>query len=1101
MAACRCLPALLTVIFLAGISGQAYAQVLQEVRPLVWTQIDKPNINGETILAPSEINRLAASHDVVYALDTINSRLHRSDNGGLTFKEITAALVIAGAGLPGWEIAVAPDRPQYVAVVTDNRKRVYLSDDSGAIWYAIPDISLAPDEQIQCIAISNGYLSGTSLTHDMAVGTARWSSPDSGKLWTYQIGSSFGSWADQNVIPVADVSAVTFSPRYSSDSTLLAVVVGISDNTTYLCLGARDLYNQTTTWNGATGYPIPFVCMGNTPLSNDASGSSRILSYISLPSDYGGTDAKTRLAFVGYNSDNSTPKYNDIYRIDDDASPQVQRLNVAGGAAVDISSIAYFGTLASGKLLAGLTAPNPALINVAQVKWTISPLGTGTVGSTVWHDAYQPPSGPGNAQVAWSNSGSVAFCGTGQNQPSIPAPPPPGPSFDESAFSQSLDNGDTWVQTSLINTNLFMCDIAPAPDSRSLFMATYSEFGPESVWRCAGEPLGRYWGRLLNMPSDTNRVILRLSPDYRTDYTIYAIEVDNQTSLLKDSLFTNPSNLLQISENRGNTWKKRLIPRPVIDVVTAGRYTLYLATSGGCVRKSTDGGITWGDKVQTYLDNINMLAASDDGSVFAGSREGWVAYSTDSGGSFTKIPYPVTITMRDVQVVADVNYSSNHIIYASGRTFNGVDAGVWRWVIGQSTSWEQIDEEITSLGMGEQVSGLKVGPEGTLYVERAEPVKPVTSEAMAFQYSKNCTIISDNHTGGINRTLNPADLFYLIEWDIVNHTLADNLTPAYIAFDPVPLKFAGNVPWLKFSGNAGENDLWAIDTANGANDNTTGIFIFRDNVCKAGPWTSGPDEVGCDPVSGRNQGLGLSWEQLSLSDSYSLQIAKDPDFLLKIDPKISSSDNVSSVVGSIIIRTDSVSVTSPALWLNPGALPEAGSVYYWRVRTCHAVTGEFIRSPWSVTDGFLVKPGFPVAAAYYGPLLLSPSNECGCSGKAPVCFSWSPYKEATLYSFELSEFANMSRPLISVTADTTALIYIGQLKYGTTYFWRVKAVEPAPSDYSATFSFHTGSATSPAPATHEVKAVPLWAEISFILGTLAIVILLLLIFHRSGILP
>ena len=99
-------------------------------------------------------------------------------------------------------------------------------------------------------------------------------------------------------------------------------------------------------------------------------------------------------------------------------------------------------------------------------------------------------------------------------------------SFDESAFSQSLDNGNNWQQTSLMNTKIHMTDIAPAPDSGSLFMATYSEFGPESVWRSAGEPLGRYWGRLLNMPTDTNRVILRLSPNYATDYTLYAVEVD-----------------------------------------------------------------------------------------------------------------------------------------------------------------------------------------------------------------------------------------------------------------------------------------------------------------------------------------------------------------------------------------------------------------------------------------------------------------------------------------------------------------------------------------------------------------------------------------------
>ena len=98
----------------------------------------------------------------------------------------------------------------------------------------------------------------------------------------------------------------------------------------------------------------------------------------------------------------------------------------------------------------------------------------------------------------------------------------------------------------------------------------------------------------------------------------------------------------------------------------------------------------------------------------------------------------------------------------------------------------------------------------------------------------------------------------------------------HIAFDPAPLDFAGDVPWLKLSGDAGENDLWAIDTSNYPNDNTTAIYRFRDTLCKAGPWITGPSEVGCDPVSGRNSQVDLLWEQLSLSDRYELQLSQGP---------------------------------------------------------------------------------------------------------------------------------------------------------------------------------------------------------------------------------
>ncbi len=152
-------------------------------------------------------------------------------------------------------------------------------------------------------------------------------------------------------------------------------------------------------------------------------------------------------------------------------------------------------------------------------------------------------------------------------------------------------------------------------------------------------------------------------------------------------------------------------------MVTASRYTLYLATTAGCIRKSTDGGITWGDKVMTGLDSINMLALAGNGDLFAGSWDSKVAYSTDNGTSFIKIENPIDIDAGPVQVVPDADYSRNNIIYAAD---NITDNGVWRWTIGQSTEWEQIDETITDLALGQRISGLMTGTEGTLYALRAE---------------------------------------------------------------------------------------------------------------------------------------------------------------------------------------------------------------------------------------------------------------------------------------------------------------------------------------------------------------------------------------------
>ena len=1064
---------MLPAVIMAGLTWAVNAQE-GVVLPLKWEAVDNPGAKGEIVLVPSEINRIATSGDVVYAVDTANGWLHRSGNGGGTFDNITLALKDAKFPLPIHEIAIAPGMPQCVAVSDDN-STVYWSADSGATWSNTSFPTLTAPETIQCIAISNGYMdesAGTDLFHDLAVGTAAWGdNTTAGQIWTVKVGKSIPSWDNQTLTfpgtMGAEVSAIAFSPRYgsgkNSDSTILAVASTANDaspgseNSTWLCIGQRDLSSENTTWNGITDYPVQIDPWG------DASGE-HITSSIALPSDYSGSDIKSRMVFVSCNT-TTTPGANDVYRIYDNLSPQVIRLF---GSGTNINSVAYSGSVKAGKLLAGGVDQVPPTPSFSVNVWRTSIDNKSLAVS--WKLATQPPSGPGNGQVAWRSSGT-AFCATGQVL---------GKNHDESAFSRSNDNGDTWEQTSLINTLISMCDIAPAPDSRSLFMATSENVTPEGVWRSAGEPIGTYWTRLLTMRTSSDMVLLRLSPDYGNDDTIYAVEAgsDNRT-------------LMAVSENRGNTWVKRYVPGRVVDMVAAGKYTLYLALPGGYIRKSTDGGINWGESVMTGLNSINMLALAGNGHLFAGSRDSKVAYSTDNGTSFIEIIDPISIGAGFVQLVADADYSRNNIIYASDNytADNSTAEGVWRRTIGLSTQWEQIDETIAESQPRQKISGLMAGSEGTLYALRAEPPSP-----------NNRRMESDNFTGtgGMNRTLNPtAGQPINIEWDIVNRTLTDNKT----AFDPEPLKFTNNPPWLKLSGNSNENQLWTIDTANGRDDNTTAIYRFRDNLCKVGPWSDSPQEIGSDPVSGRNQQVDLGWEQLSLTDRYELQLAKDGNFTLKINPEMSAADNISSVTGSILINTDPVNVTSPALWLPPGSLPEASAFYYWRVRCIRAATWEFIRSPWSETARFMVKPGYVVNTPYLGPQLLAPVGGCGCPCNAPVSFSWSPYKEATKYKFEFSENADMSRPLVSANSRATAYQYSGQLECNKSYFWRVMALEPVSGDWSATFNFKVQSAQQPAQAPAERSgAAPLWAWIGMAVGIVTSFVLFIILLRRRAIL-
>jgi len=1112
----RVLSALLLFSLLINIALPS-AAAAEAPAPLKWEKIDKPGPNGEIILSPSDINRMVASHDVVYVVDTNNGKLHRSNNGGLTFNDITSTLRSYGAQMPAHEIAVAPDRPQYVAV-SDNLSRIFLSDDSGATWNNSALPILSDNTTIQCMSISTGYRSGSVLMHDIAVGTADWGDSDnitSGQIYTLQIGASFASWKNQSLAikgaSGVEVSAIAFSPKYSSDKTILAIgstandTVAGSENCTYLCFGQKkDLLDPASTidWNlppDASVYPLLIASAG------DQGGVRRIISRIAVPSDYDGRDMTTRKVIISYDRQPDIMNYqDDAYKIDDNLSPRLIHLNVKGGGFVNISSIALSdnGTWQTGKLLVGEADPvTPLALRQVQVWRTLNPFDTS--GSISWNKAYQPPSGPGNALVAWSHSGSVAFCGTGRL---------PGAPLDESAFSQSLDNGNHWEQTSLIDTNIHITDIAPAPDSRSLFMATYSDFGPEGVWRSAGEPLGRYWGRMLTMRSTTNRVVLRLSPDYSTDYTIYAVEVNRNRTVRVNDNQAFYAGMLCVSQTRGNYWTKRIVPWPVVDVAVESKGTLYIALFNGCIRKSTDGGLVWGEPVNTGLTEINMLAITKNRHILAGSRDGEVAYSTDGGASFQVIPVPLGRGFGDVQVEADARYAANNLVYAAAAysfvsdnltitdNLTNIAQGIWRWTIGQSTQWEQIDEVITNTGSPETSGGLKAGSEGTLYALRLEPAvsdsrtglrQPVVTGDNTTGITQ-FVLISDNGTGGMSRTLNPTDPVSNIEFDILNRTL-----PAGTTFDLCQLlnsaisdNFSAYLPnhlaQLKISGNASQNDLWAVGADNLSSD-ITYIYRFQDNVCKVGPLGVSPAEVGCDPVSGRNQQVDLKWEQLSVSDEYELRLAKDSAFTLRLG----AAEPVSNPYYMPAV------VTSPAYWVSPGIQGmECGRAYYWQVRTRHAATTEFIRSPWSVARSYDVKPGFPVTTPYLGPQLLTPENGCRCSYDPPFCFSWTPYKGATKYKFELSEHADMSDPLISWNVTTTAYQYNGELKRDAGYFWRVMEIEPVPGDWSAVFTF----STSPLPMLPflpaKVASVPLWAWTVLAIGSIASIILIACIIRR-----
>lgn len=185
--------------------------------------------------------------------------------------------------------------------------------------------------------------------------------------------------------------------------------------------------------------------------------------------------------------------------------------------------------------------------------------------------------------------------------------------------------------------------------------------------------------------------------------------------------------------------------------------------------------------------------------------------------------------------------------------------------------------------------------------------------------------------------------------------------------------------------------------------------------------------------------VSFSWPAFGLTTKYQFVLAKDPAFK------------------DIVVDTE-VETTA---YKSQGAL-EYSTSYFWRTKALEPEPGN-----WSATFSFqtMAKPAVPTPTMqpYPGPQLLSPTNGYIGTPVKPASFSWSPYKEATKYQFVLAKDGAMTQIVKEANVTTTTYEYDGTLEPGRAYFWRVKAVEPTPSDWSATFAFQTAGAPAAPP--------------------------------------
>lgn len=1070
----KCLSLLLIYGLLAsqllGSSQPALAQqVLALPRILLWGIVDTPAPGlASNIIVPSEIDCLALGTDdnTFYAVDIPNRQVYKSTDAGVTWPNtynLTGGLTTAGANLPAWNIAVAPDNVDFVVAITDGTgapngpKNVFISTDGGQNWQNTNLPPLPLNEYISCVAISPQY---TSSNRYVAIATRN--GAGGGRVFTIKSPGT-NAWINQTLPPSlnwipGDVVALKFSPSYVSDNSI--VIVFASPSGFYLNIGTHDIIANRTTWRSGLGFPVKIT----SPSDNRSPTNAQIITAdLELPSDFSGSDpGALRRYFLSYDArDAGTAYFSGIFRVDNTvAVPLMYSTSLIAAPDNRIASISYWGSYGNGKLIAGEVTTD-ATKGLADIWLCLNPFTTAPYPGWKLGNALKSPTGGGNsgrtnALVTWSTAGSNAYCGTGSADLSQPGTAwvagqwPIGLwsgvfVLDESAFSVSLDGGNIWNQISLIDTEVTrLTDVAvmEVPEDSLeygvLYLASINTNGAvvtnfDSIWRSTSNPLSQRWERILCTPTANTGILLRLNPRLET-----TVEKSTQT---KQSAEVKRSKVIVYAErfrdkmcysaDEGQFWQILYPSCKINDFTLASDQAIYILEDFHVIKGTLkDATWTWSSRLFTGLTTLghtittplknpqatNTKVTNNEGNedwVIVGSEMlGEVAWADFSKGA-VKFEPPSDLRKRlpvegDVHIVADEQFEVNHTIYAASRSVSG--AKIYRWIIGKSKEWDRLEPPNSDFYGLEQRSGVLYGAFDITTLPRA----------------------------GADRTLYPrTPVPPPLEWDDLTEGLTNDV------------RFTREPSGLKISTRT-ENSLWAIDDRNfnwAANPKTGCLWGYTDTLAKNGPWTTAPasgDSIPADPVTGRANEVNFAWRQLSYTLGYELQIAKDDTFTLGV------------LIDETIVPANPL---SPARVLFPGLL-EASHKYFWRVRSRSATTGEFIRSPWSATMYFTVMAGLPVQAKHLGPVLLQPPNNCTSCSPSPA-FSWSPMFQATQYEFVLARNATLTQIVDTATVPTTAYQYNGKLDKET-YYWQVKAVKPMISEASPIGCFTVASENVPA---------------------------------------
>jgi len=704
----------------------------------------------------SEIHNMVSGNDgvTIAAVVTVNGKsfdpaaastplsiIYSTNTGGISWSTDAYLRLINNhswqAGRNVFNIAIACDSSNvWVASVgASGPKELWITTDAGQNWnLAFNGTGLDENESIRCLDISRDWGGNRDLAFGTVGGTA-------GGRWAVRGSGGFTTWAPQlNPNGVAAVplgqpansglnfQAIKFPPNYSRN----AALPGVDHSIAMICSDASATYYNLALQNdyaeGVSNETLGYVFTSpgiEVKKSESVTGASPGWSQLNraclqLPSDFHGMSASLRRAYISldaYSFQSVGSCEDGILRIDDATVYSLMDTTAAPGKS--IYSIAYFGTYASGKLLAGERMGFPCTATVP-TWFTDSPTFCPI---PCWYPALKPATGAANqgdctlsakngigaALVGWNADGSLGLCATGSGievagsswwSPLLAAPIP----NDESAFSITRNNAETWNQLGLIDTTIdWINDAAPSTDGTTVYLASANrangsdcdEF--DSVWRSTTNanvaaplvvisPIGTYWERVLCRATAGNCAvtqsdlpILRIvsSRTDKPDGEIVAWAAQGAAATTGGA-----GGVMAWSPDYGEYWAN-ITPKNVVqDFAFSSSTELYVLSPDGMVQRLPYTGTSWSTNLPTHstgLQSLHTVTVSANsvlvGASAAANAAGYAAsVSTDKGVSWSILQQKMP-TSGNVHVAFDRNFAGNSVIYAADDNGPVLSAG------------------------------------------------------------------------------------------------------------------------------------------------------------------------------------------------------------------------------------------------------------------------------------------------------------------------------------------------------------------------------------------------------------------------------------------